>query len=180
MKIVIAVVLQVVFLGLAYASLELLPYVAERYKPVVELFPLGLGSLLLILGFRFNRSQLVYAAVLLLAVYAYFFWFAATLSTAQNQLAVNSMGILFPLNVAMISVYSERGLLTPIGILRFLFAIAQVSALAWLVHGNHPLLQQLVLQPVFLQLQMKLLMLNQTAILALLLSSAIIIAAQPM
>ncbi len=180
MKIVTALLLQVIFLGLAFASLALLPYVQDRYMPVIELFPFGLASLLLILGIRFNRSQLVYGAVLLVAIYSYFFWFAATVSVAQHQFAVNSIGILFPLNVAIINFYSERGLLTLIGTLRILFIVIQVIALAWLIYAAYPMWQELVLQQVFPNLQLRLSILNQSAILAFLISSMIIIASNPM
>jgi len=180
MRTIITLVSHALLLGLSLGSLRLLPFFPDRYTPMLELFPFGLAAVSLVLGIRFNRSQLVYGALLLSAVYLYFFWLSPSVRAAEHHLIVNSIAILFPLNVALISFYSERGIFTLMGVGRLLLIASQVLALAWAVYSAQPLWQELVLQPVFSDLQMQLPALNQAAILAILLSSMIFVASHPL
>ncbi|MCU7818788.1 MAG: hypothetical protein KZQ56_08735, partial [gamma proteobacterium symbiont of Lucinoma myriamae] len=137
MKKIITLLFYLVVLASAIFSLKLIPYIPARYLPVLELLPFILMLASIILGIKFNRSQLIYSAALFSLIYAYFFWFLQ-LGQSQYQLILNSITILLYINVALISLYSERGVITLIGLLRFLIIILQVLLVGWLIYVKHP------------------------------------------
>jgi len=169
MKNIIALFFQFLLLVTAIFSLKLLPNIPERYLPILELLPFILMFTSLILGIKFNRSQLIYSALLFSLVYAYLFWSPVS-AQAQNELMLNSITILLALNIALVSFYSERGIVTVVGLSRFFIIAVQVLALAWLIETGHPNWGQLVNQTLFPGLEIKFLFFSQSAILALLIS----------
>jgi len=173
MKKIITLLFYLVVLASAIFSLKLIPYIPARYLPVLELLPFILMLASMILGIKFNRSQLIYSAALFSLIYAYFFWFLE-LAQSQYQLILNSITILLSLNVALISLYSERGVITLIGLSRFLIIALQVLLVGWLIYVKHPEWNDFVNQIVFPALQIKLLFFSQTALLSILISFFIV------
>jgi len=112
--------------ALAAFSLSALPPKALAFLPFYPLLVLLLG---LFLGWRFNRSRLLFALLaLLLADRA----LAVCAGGAAAPLARSAAAVLLPLNLALIAHYDERGLFTPLGLLRLGTLLAQPAALALL------------------------------------------------
>ena len=173
MKKIITLFFYLIFLASAIFSLKLIPHVPERYLPMLELLPFILMLTSFILGIRFNRSQLIYGASLFSLIYIYFFMFL-DYGQNQHQLILNSITIFLSVNVALISLYLERGLVTFIGLSRFLIIALQVIGIAWLIYTKHPAWNHFVNQLVFPALQIKLLFFSQMALLSVLVSFFIV------
>jgi diguanylate cyclase (GGDEF)-like protein len=98
-----------------------LPAEIRTFWPYYPVLVLGAG---LFLGTRFNRSRLIFAMlVLALADRA-----LALYPTAPAVAA--AVRFLLPLNLAAIAVYRERGLVTPLGLLRLGFITIQAPLIA--------------------------------------------------
>lgn len=169
MKKIITLFFYLFFLVSAIFSLKLIPYIPVRYLPMLELLPFVLMFTSFILGIKFNRSQLIYSAILFSLIYAYFFWFFKSTSS-QSPLILNSITIFLSINIALISLYSERGVITLIGLTRFIIIGLQVAGFSWLIYIKHPEWQHFVNLIIFPALQIKLLFFSQTALLSFLIS----------
>lgn len=176
MRTVVSLGAHILFLCIAIFSLDAVGEIPARYAPIVELFPFGLALASLALGVRFNRSQLIYSTILITGVYIYFFWWGTQFSAQQHNLVINSIALLLPLNVAVISFYSERGILTPVGIFRLSVILIQLIVISWLVYTKQPEWIALLNRSVFPALQVKLSFLGQPALLSILFSTILITA----
>ncbi len=86
-----------------------LPAEVRAFWPFYPVLVLGGG---LLLGWRFNRSRLIFATLVLLLA-------DRALATWPGGPAVGlAVRILLPLNLALVAVYRERGLVTPLGLVR--------------------------------------------------------------
>jgi len=112
--------------ALAAFDLFPLPPAAQTFLPFYPLLVLLLG---LFLGWRFNRSRLLFALLVLLLVDRSLVLCAG--GTAA-PLAHAAVAVLLPLNLALIAHYDERGVLTPLGLLRLGTILLQPVALAFL------------------------------------------------
>ena len=90
MKKIITPFFYVMFLISAIFSLKLIPQIPVRYLPVFELLPFFLTFISIVMGIKFNRSQLIYSASLFCLIYAYFFFFVKH-GINQEQLILNSI-----------------------------------------------------------------------------------------
>ena len=107
------------------------------------LYPYASVILALLIGWRFDRSRLVFATVVIsLAA-----WALTSFSADARLGAV--VALLLPLNLGLIALLKERGLFTWHGIIRWLFILGQPLLLwllersdhmAWLEPIDHPLL----------------------------------------
>ena len=176
MRTVVSLGIHILFLCLAIFSLDAVDAIPARYAPIVELLPFGLALASLALGIRFNRSQLIYSTILFTGVYVYAFWWGAQFSAQQHRLVVNSIALLLPLNVAVISFYSERGILTPVGIFRLSVILIQLIVISWLVYTKQPEWIALLNRSIFPALQVKLSFLGQPALLSILFSTILVTA----
>ena len=170
---ILTLTFHIAFLALAIFSLRLISNIPDRYLPILELLPFVLTALSFILGYRFNRSLVIYSALLFTLVYSYLF-FAPLAGHPQQVLALNSIAILLAANVALLCFYSERGIFTPIGLIRFVLIVVQVCAIGWLVQQQQAQWQNLVNQIVFPALQIKLVFFSQVALLVMLVSVIVI------
>ncbi|WP_420600723.1 GGDEF domain-containing protein [Neptuniibacter sp.] len=110
----------------------LLPMAAKlstEYQHIITLAPYLLGLIVALLGYGFKRSRIVFAALNLVAAY----WLIqnglqTSLNKADAFVLYSIISILLPIHMAFISIYKERGLLTPIGIIRL-----AVIALSYLI-----------------------------------------------
>ncbi|MCW8931407.1 MAG: GGDEF domain-containing protein [Gammaproteobacteria bacterium] len=169
MKKIITLFFYLISLSFIIFSLKFIPHIPNRYLPMLELLPFVLMFISIILGIKFNRSQLIYVTSLFSLVYIYFFFFLEY-GQNQQQLILNSMTILISINVALISLYSERGLITLIGLSRFLIIALQIIGVSWLIYTKHPEWNHFVNQTIFPALQIKLLFFSQVALLSVLVS----------
>lgn len=120
--------------GLILAAAAIVTLI-EPWRPWLTLLgthgPLVLLALAFLLGWRFNRSRLVYGALLL--------FLADRLLLAGNttgglasQAAPWLVALVLPLNFLLLSCLSERGLFTPIGGCRLLAIAVQAGIVAHL------------------------------------------------
>ncbi len=97
---------------------------SPEYQQIVTLTPYPLALIVALLGYGFNRSRILFVALNLIAAY----WLIQIgLQTSLNQpdafVLFSMLSLLLPVHLALISLYKERGLLTPIGIIRVLLIV---------------------------------------------------------
>lgn len=117
--------LTVAFIATLVESLHPWLDLAGRYGPLVLL---GLAFLL---GWRFNRSRLVFC-VLLLFLADRLVWAGSMSSDTAAQAAPWLLALLLPLNFLLLSLIRERGLFTPIGGCRLLAIAVQAGLVGYL------------------------------------------------
>lgn len=108
--------------------LQLKVVVPADWSPLLDLFPYLAVSAGLFLGWRFNRTRVVWAIALLILVER-----ALAMTTPYGREYVLQLApVLVPLNLALYSWWSERGLFTLHGLLRFVFLVIQLGVALWL------------------------------------------------
>ncbi len=96
-----------------------------------DFYPLGVLAAGLWLGWRFHRSRLVFALLILaLADWALRAYPPPTASSAAAHVVFQATAFLLPLNLAAISLGAERGFLTPAGLERLGAILLQVALVA--------------------------------------------------
>nr|WP_242521552.1 GGDEF domain-containing protein [Motiliproteus sp. SC1-56] len=116
-------------LALTLLSLALLPGLPPLPAPwpqALPWLPLFLGVPMLLLAWHFNNSRALLAC--LLALLGYTLALQPSLSTPLLKTLVL---LLLPLNLLLISIYRERGILSPPGLLRFALVLAQGGLVLW-------------------------------------------------
>lgn len=111
----------------------LLPITAQlsnEYQQILTLTPYLLAIVVALLGYGFNRSRILFAALNLSGAY----WLIQNgLQTSLNQpdafVLFSAISVLLPVHMALIALYKERGLFTPIGISRLLLITISYLAL---------------------------------------------------
>jgi len=102
----------------------------ETFSTFLRVFPYVVLAGGLLLGVRFHRDRLVLALlVLALADRALL---CCTGGSASARLLFRSIALLLPLNLALLSLMSDRGLLRSRGLLRWGLILLQLSFVAWL------------------------------------------------
>ncbi len=95
----------------------------------VQIAPGLIVAAAILLGLRFNRSRLVFA-ILMLAIADRSIIYFAQPGTATAKLIYNSIAILLPLNIAMLPIVKERGIITPRGLFRMSLIMLQPLAIS--------------------------------------------------
>ncbi|MCP3851390.1 MAG: GGDEF domain-containing protein [Gammaproteobacteria bacterium] len=167
MKKILTLTFYLVYLSGAIFSFQILSHIPERYLPILEVLPFGLLIASIVLGIKFNRSQLIYSALLFSLIYSFFFWFV-DFKPSQITLILNSLTLLLSVNIVLICLYSERGIFTLIGLSRLFIIGFQVVFMIWLIHENPPQWSLWLNQILFPELQIKLLFFNQISLLSIL------------
>ena len=92
----------------------------KSLSALVHIYPYAVAAAGLLLGWRFNRSRLVFAIlVLTLADRALLSFSAGGLSSVgMGRALYNTVAFLLPLNLATLSLMEERGIVTVHGISR--------------------------------------------------------------
>ncbi len=109
----------IVYLGVLDKSLSAL----------VHIYPYLVAVAGILLGWRFNRSRLIFAIFALALAEKGLLLFssgAGVASTAVGQTVYNAIGFLLPLNLVFLSRVKERGILTSHGIVRLSLILLQV------------------------------------------------------
>ncbi|MDH3999375.1 MAG: GGDEF domain-containing protein [Desulfuromonadales bacterium] len=106
--------------------------VPVSWQPVVALFPLLAAVAVLLLGWRFNRTRVLW--VLLLLILSERALAAAPAFGREYLLAV--LPVVIPLNFLLFICWMERGLVNLHGLARLLIVSAQVAVIAWLYYAR--------------------------------------------
>jgi len=112
----------------AAVYLQLKATVPSAWLPLFEMFPYLAVVAGLFLGWRFNRTRVLWAIALLILVER-----ALTLTTPfAREYVLLVSPVLVPLNLALFSWWSERGLFTIHGLLRLVLFLLQLGCVLWL------------------------------------------------
>jgi len=114
------------------ALLVTVPALRGTAEGLATVFPFTVLAAALLLGWRFNRSRLVFA-IALLALTAYVL--LNGLATPQGRVFYHAMTFLLPINLALVALLPERGTVTPAGLLRWLLLVVQVVIVAFLARS---------------------------------------------
>jgi len=116
----------------AAALLATLPSLRSAAIGLVAFYPYTVLAAALLLGFRFNRSRLVFtAALLVLTQYV----LDGGVATPEQRLFFHATTFLLPLNLALVALLPERGIVTPAGIVRWVLIAVQVIVVAFLARA---------------------------------------------
>jgi len=114
------------------ALLVTLPSLRPAAGALVAFYPYTVLAAALLLGFRFNRSRLVFTVVLLaLAQYV----LDRGIATPEQRLFFHATTFLLPVNLALVALLPERGTVTPAGLMRWTLIAIQVVVVAFLARS---------------------------------------------
>ncbi len=112
-------------------ALITLPALRGTANGLATVFPFTVLAAALLLGWRFNRSRLVFA-IALLALTEYVLLNAPSLGTPRERVFFHALTFLLPINLALVALLPERGTLTAAGLLRWILLGVQVVIVAFL------------------------------------------------
>jgi diguanylate cyclase (GGDEF)-like protein len=114
---------------IAAALLLTLPALRSTANGLDRVFPFAVVAAALLLGWRFNRSRLVFA-IALLALVEYLL--LGGVETQRDRVFFHAMTFLLPINLALVALLPERGTLTTAGLLRWIMLGLQVMLVVFL------------------------------------------------
>src|SRR5205809_730139 len=100
----------IILAALAYTHTDWLQSVLGRLAPFYPYAVFGAGVLL---GWRFHRSRLLFALLLVTLADRTLLHFAVGQGLARHPVVLQAIGVLLPLNLAALLLGAERGVLTP-------------------------------------------------------------------
>jgi len=118
-----------VLILIAAALLLTMPALRGTATGVATVFPFTVVAAALLLGWRFNRSRLVFA-IALLALTEYLL--LKGVDVPRDRFYFHAMTFLLPINLALVALLPERGTLTPAGLLRWVLLGVQVLVVVFL------------------------------------------------
>ena len=98
-----------------------------------QLYPAIIFLVSLILSATFHRSRLFLATLVLALAHAALVWFAPRVTPEAQQVLLNAIACLVPLNLLALSFLQERGLISPAGERRLAFICIQCLAVVLLM-----------------------------------------------
>jgi len=116
----------------AAALLVTLPSLRGTATGLATVFPFTVVAAALLLGWRFNRSRLVFA-IALLALTEYLL--LKGVEAPRDRFYLHAMTFLLPINLALVALLPERGTLTPAGLLRWVLLGVQVLVVVFLARS---------------------------------------------
>ncbi|MGH7521971.1 MAG: diguanylate cyclase [Gemmatimonadales bacterium] len=108
-----------------------LPALSGTASTLATVFPFTVVAAALLLGWRFNRSRLVFA-IALLALTEYVL---LGLDTPRDRIFFHALTFLLPINLALVALLPERGTLTAAGLMRWVMLAIQVIIVVFLVQS---------------------------------------------
>lgn len=114
------------------ALLLTMPALRGTAAGLATVFPFTVVAAALLLGWRFNRSRLVFA-VALLALTEYVL--LRGLDTPRDRVLFHALTFLLPINFGLVALLPERGTLTAAGLLRWVLLAVQVIAVAFVAQS---------------------------------------------
>src|SRR6266576_164627 len=115
-------------------ALITLPALRGTANGLATVFPFTVLAAALLLGWRFNRSRLVFA-IALLALTEYVLLNAPPLGTPRERVFFHALTFLLPINLALVALLPERGTLTAAGLLRWVLLGVQVMCVVFLAQS---------------------------------------------
>src|SRR5213594_2480573 len=106
-----------------------LPALRGTVSGLANVFPFTVLAAALLLGWRFNRSRLVFA-IALLALTEYVLLSGGT--TPRDRVLLHATMFLLPINLALVALLPVRGTVTPAGLLRWVLMVVQVIIVVFL------------------------------------------------
>ena len=106
-----------------------LPALRGTASGLATVFPFTVLAAALLLGWRFNRSRLVFA-IALLALTEYVLLNGG--ATPRERVLLLATMFLLPINLALVALLPERGTVTPAGLLRWVLLVVQVIIVVFL------------------------------------------------
>ena len=116
----------VIFFAALYLSTRM--PVSVVWQGLLSLFPALTFAAGLLLGWRFNRTRVLWAIALLILVERVL----ALRTPFDDEYLMSVAPLIVPVNLVLFSWWSERGLVTLHGLLRLVILLLQVGALYWL------------------------------------------------
>jgi len=117
----------IILAALAYTHTDWLQYLLGRLAPF---YPYGVFGAGVLLGWRFHRSRLLFALLLVTLADRTLLHFAVGQGLARHPVVLQAIGVLLPLNLAALLLGAERGVLTPPGLARFALILGQLALVA--------------------------------------------------
>ncbi len=120
------------FLFLAIMVVVITP--PDSLSALIQIYPYAVFGAGLLFGFRFHRSQLLFATLVLGIADRALLQYAAGDAPLEGtaRIVFNAAAVLVPLNLAGLSFIAERGLVTARGLLRLIIIFAQLPIMALL------------------------------------------------
>ncbi len=116
----------------AAAMLLTLPSLRGTATGLATVFPFTVVAAALLLGWRFNRSRLVFA-IALLALTEYLL--LRGVDTPRDRFYLHALTFLLPINLALVALLPERGTLTSAGLLRWVLLGVQALVVVFLAQS---------------------------------------------
>jgi len=116
----------------AAALLVTMPSLRGTAAGLATVFPFTVLAAALLLGWRFNRSRLVFA-IALLALTEYVL--LNVLDTPRDRTYLHALAFLLPINLALVALLPERGTLTAAGLLRWVLLGVQVMCVVFVAQS---------------------------------------------
>ena len=116
----------------AAALLLTMPALRGTANGLATLFPFTVAAAALLLGWRFNRSRLVFALALL-ALTEYLL--LKGVAVPRDRFYFHAITFLLPINLALVALLPERGTLTPAGLVRWVLLGVQVLVVVFLAQS---------------------------------------------
>jgi diguanylate cyclase (GGDEF)-like protein len=128
MKRIFSLLVPEVPLLLGAACLVTVPALRGTADALATVYPFAVLAAALLLGWRFNRSRLVFAiALITLTEYV----LLRGLATPRDRVFFHATTVLLPINWALVALLPERGTITPAGLVRWLLLAVQVTLVAF-------------------------------------------------
>jgi diguanylate cyclase (GGDEF)-like protein len=109
-----------------------MPRLAGAAAGLVSVFPFTVVAAALLLGWRFNRSRLVFG-IALLALTEYVL--LSGVDTPHDRVIFHALTFLLPINLALVALLPERGTLTAAGLMRWVLLAVQVIIVVFLAQS---------------------------------------------
>jgi len=132
MKRILSKLVPEVLILAAAALLLTLPSLRGSAKGLATVFPFTVAAAALLLGWRFNRSRLVFS-IALLALTEYLL--LKGVDTPRDRVFFLALTFLLPINLALVALLPERGTLTTAGLLRWVLLGVQALAVVFIAQA---------------------------------------------
>ncbi len=107
-------------------------WLQDLLAPLAPFYPYAVAGAGVLIGWRFHRSRLLFALLVVALADRTLVHFAAGHGLARDHVVFQAIAVLLPLNYAALALTAERGFVTPPGLVRLAFILAQVAFVATL------------------------------------------------
>jgi diguanylate cyclase (GGDEF)-like protein len=111
------------------------PDISRLLASLAPVYPYAMAAAALLLGWRFDRSRLVFATALI-GLCSWLLQQFDTYPSATGRIISDAVNTLLPLNLALIALLKERGIFTMHGLLRWSLLLIQPLIIWLLIHNQ--------------------------------------------